>query len=127
MCGIVGIVERDLARPVPPEDLERMVRLLNHRGPDDEGRVLIPGVGLGMRRLSIVDLAGGQQPFANEDRSIRVVANGEIYNFETLKAELVTRGHRFESRSDMEVLAHAYEEYGEGFLTRVHGMFALAL
>src|SRR5215210_2366092 len=122
MCGIVGIVESDLSRPIVADELDRMVRTLVHRGPDDEGHVTLPGVGLGMRRLSIVDLAGGQQPFTNEDRSIHVVANGEIYNFETLKAELVTRGHRFESRSDIEVLAHAYEEYGEGFLTRVHGM-----
>ena len=127
MCGIVGIVERDLARPVPPGDVDRMVRTLNHRGPDDEGRVLLPGVGLAMRRLSIVDLAGGQQPFSNEDGSIQVVANGEIYNFESVKSELAARGHRFRTRSDIEVLAHAYEEYGEAFLSRVHGMFALAL
>ena len=86
MCGIVGIVERDLERPVPADDVERMVRTLNHRGPDEEGSVLMPGVGLGMRRLAIVDIAGGQQPFANEDGTIQVVANGEIYNFVEVKA-----------------------------------------
>jgi asparagine synthase (glutamine-hydrolysing) len=127
MCGIVGIVDRDLSRPVPEGELGRMVQTLVHRGPDDEGHVLLPGVALGMRRLAIVDLAGGQQPFGNEDGTIQVVGNGEIYNFESVKSELVARGHRFRSRSDIEVLVHAYEEYGEAFLSRIHGMFALAL
>jgi asparagine synthase (glutamine-hydrolysing) len=127
MCGIVGIVERDLQRPVPVADVERMVRTLHHRGPDEEGSVVLPGVGLAMRRLAIVDLAGGQQPFANEDGSIQLVANGEIYNFEEVKRELVARGHRFRSRADVEVLVHAYEEYGESFLARIRGMFALAI
>jgi asparagine synthase (glutamine-hydrolysing) len=127
MCGIVGIVERDLERPVAAGDVERMVRTLNHRGPDEEGSVLMPGVGLGMRRLAIVDIAGGQQPFANEDGTIQVVANGEIYNFVEVKEDLMARGHRFRSRSDVEVLVHAYEEFGEAFLSRIKGMFALAL
>jgi asparagine synthase (glutamine-hydrolysing) len=127
MCGIVGIIEHDLERPVPAGDVERMVRTLNHRGPDEEGSVLLPGVGLAMRRLSIVDIAGGQQPFANEDGTMQVVANGEIYNFPDVKRELIARGHKFRSRSDIEVLVHAYEEYGESFLTRIRGMFALAL
>ena len=127
MCGIVGIVERDLTRPVAEIDVQRMVRTLNHRGPDDEGSVLLPGVGLAMRRLAIVDIAGGQQPFANEDGSMQVVANGEIYNFGQVKDALAARGHRFRSRSDIEVLVHAYEEYGETFLQKIHGMFALAL
>ena len=127
MCGIVGIVERDLSRPVPAVDVQRMVRTLNHRGPDEEGSVLLPGVGLAMRRLSIVDIAGGQQPFANEDGTMQVVANGEIYNFPQVKQDLESRGHRFRSRSDIEVLVHAYEEWGEGFLSRIRGMFALAL
>ena len=127
MCGIVGIVERDLTRPVAEIDVQRMVRTLNHRGPDDEGSVLLPGVGLAMRRLAIVDIAGGQQPFANEDGSMQVVANGEIYNFNQVKDALAARGHRFRSRSDVEVLVHAYEEYGEAFLQKIHGMFALAL
>jgi asparagine synthase (glutamine-hydrolysing) len=127
MCGIVAIVERDPKRPVMPIDIDRMVRTLIHRGPDEEGTVALAGVGLGMRRLSIVDLAGGQQPFANEDGAIQLVANGEIYNCEELRRELAAHGHRFRSRSDIEVLVHAYEQWGEMFLARVGGMFALAL
>jgi asparagine synthase (glutamine-hydrolysing) len=127
MCGIVGIVERDLQRPVLNDEVERMVRTLVHRGPDEEGLVTLGGVGLGMRRLSFVDLAGGRQPFANEDGTIHVVANGEIYNFRELRSELEGRGHRFASRSDVEVIVHAYEEYGDAFLVRLRGMFALAI
>ncbi len=127
MCGIVGIVESDLSRPVPAEELTRMVRTLHHRGPDEEGSIRLAGVGLGVRRLSIVDLAGGQQPFSNETDSIRLVANGEIYNFPQLREELEACGHTFRSRSDIEVLVHAFEEWGEEFLTRLRGMFALAL
>jgi len=127
MCGIVGIIERDRERPVASAEVEQMVRTLRHRGPDEEGSVVLPGVGLAMRRLAIVDLAGGQQPFASEDGSIQLVANGEIYNFEEVKRDLVARGHRFRSRADVEVLVHAYEEYGEAFLSRIVGMFAFAL
>jgi asparagine synthase (glutamine-hydrolysing) len=127
MCGIVGIVDRDLARPVLRDEVERMVRTLHHRGPDEEGLVVAQGVGLGMRRLAIVDLTGGQQPVSNEDETIQVVANGEIYNFEEVRRELAARGHRFRSRVDVEVIAHAYEEYGEAFVERLRGMFALAL
>jgi asparagine synthase (glutamine-hydrolysing) len=127
MCGIVGIVESDLNRPVEPEELARMVQTLHHRGPDEEGSITLSGVGLGMRRLSIVDLAGGQQPFSNESESIQLVANGEIYNFPQLREELQAAGHSFRSRSDIEVLVHAYEEWGEQFLTRLRGMFAIAL
>ena len=128
MCGIVGIVEQDPGRPVAPADLERMVRMLHHRGPDEEGSITLPGVGLGMRRLAIVDLATGQQPILNETGDIKVVANGEIYNFHELQRELESHGHRFRSRrSDIEVLVHAYEQWGENFLERLRGMFALAL
>ena len=128
MCGIVGIVEQDPGRPVTPQDLQRMVRMLHHRGPDEEGSITLPGVGLGMRRLAIVDLAAGQQPILNEAGDIKVVANGEIYNFRELQHELESHGHRFRSRqSDIEVLVHAYEQWGEGFLERLRGMFALAL
>jgi asparagine synthase (glutamine-hydrolysing) len=128
MCGIVGIVERDPTRPVAPADLERMVRTLRHRGPDEEGSITLPGVGLGMRRLAIVDLASGQQPILNETGDIKVVANGEIYNFREIQRELEQRGHRFRSRnSDIEVLVHAYEQWGEEFLPRLRGMFALAI
>ena len=128
MCGIVGIVEQDPSRPVAPQDLERMVRMLHHRGPDEEGSITLPGVGLGMRRLAIVDLATGQQPILNETGDIKVVANGEIYNFHELQRELESHGHRFRSRnSDIEVLVHAYEQWGESFLERLRGMFALAI
>jgi asparagine synthase (glutamine-hydrolysing) len=127
MCGIVGIVESDLNRPVLPEELSRMVRMLHHRGPDEEGSIALPGVGLGMRRLSIVDVAGGQQPFSNETDTVQLVANGEIYNFPDLRRELEADGHTFRSRSDIEVLVHAYEQWGATFLTRLRGMFALAL
>jgi asparagine synthase (glutamine-hydrolysing) len=125
MCGIVGIVEPELGRSIPVAEVQRMVRTLNHRGPDEEGSVRLPGVALAMRRLSIVDLAGGQQPFTNEDGTIQVVANGEIYNFAEIRRELEQKGHSFRSRSDIEVLTHAYEEYGEEFLGRLRGMFAL--
>ena len=127
MCGIVGIVERDLTRTIPPGAVERMVRTLNHRGPDEEGSVNVPGVALAMRRLAIVDVSGGQQPFSNEDGTIHMVANGEIYNFESVKAELTAKGHRFRSRADVEVIVHAYEEWGPEFVTRIRGMFALAV
>src|SRR5918993_486353 len=128
MCGIVGIVERDLERPVVADDLARMVAMLHHRGPDEEGSVTLPGVGLGMRRLAIVDLAGGQQPILNETGDVKIVANGEIYNFRELQQELEGHGHTFHSRnSDIEVMVHAYEQWGEDFLVRLRGMFALAL
>ncbi len=104
-----------------------MVRTLVHRGPDEEGSVALEGVGLAMRRLAIVDLAGGQQPFTNETGDIQLVANGEIYNFPELKNDLESLGHRFRSRSDIEVLVHGYEQWGVGLLPRIRGMFALAL
>jgi asparagine synthase (glutamine-hydrolysing) len=127
MCGIVGIIERDPTRTIPPGAVERMVRTLNHRGPDEEGTVNVPGVALAMRRLAIVDVSGGQQPFSNEDGTIHMVANGEIYNFEGVKSELIAKGHRFRSRADVEVIVHAYEEWGAEFVRRLHGMFALAV
>jgi asparagine synthase (glutamine-hydrolysing) len=127
MCGIVGIVESDLSRPVHADELGSMVRMLVHRGPDDEGAVIRPGVGLGMRRLAIIDVATGQQPFGNEADDIQLVANGEIYNFRQLRDELRGLGHVIRTQSDIEVLVHAYEEWGIDFLTRVRGMFALAL
>src|SRR5687767_12723136 len=127
MCGIVGIVESDLSRPVLREDVGSMVQMLVHRGPDDEGMVTRSGVGLGMRRLAIVDLASGQQPFGNETDDIQLVANGEIYNFLELRRELQDLGHSIRTQSDIEVLVHAYEEWGLDFLSRLRGMFALAL
>jgi asparagine synthase (glutamine-hydrolysing) len=122
MCGIAGFVgagDRD--------QLERMVKLLVHRGPDDEGLFVAPGIGLGMRRLSIIDLPGGRQPIANEDETLRVVFNGEIYNFRELRSDLLRRGHRFRTQSDTEVLLHLYEESGPACVERLRGMFAFAL
>lgn len=128
MCGIAAIVERDPARVTPEGDLAGMVAALLHRGPDEEGRVCLPGAALGMRRLAIVDLATGQQPIANETGDIHIVANGEIYNFLELRHELEARGHRFRTRSsDIESMLHAYEEWGEDFPAHVRGMFAAAI
>ena len=127
MCGIVGLVESDPDRRVALDELQTMVRTLVHRGPDEEGSVALTGVGLAMRRLAIVDLAGGQQPFTNETGDIQLVANGEIYNFPDLKRELEGLGHQFRSRSDIEVLVHGYEQWGVDLLPRIRGMFALAL
>jgi len=128
MCGIAGIVNRDLEAPVAGADLTGMVRALTHRGPDGEGMVRLPGVALGMRRLAIVDVATGQQPIANEDGTVHIVANGEIYNFKDLQADLLARGHRFKSlASDIEVLVHGYEEWGEALPSRIRGMVAFAI
>src|SRR4029434_2260186 len=114
------LAERDRTRRVQADDLARRVRRLHHRGPDEEGSITLPGVGLGMRRLAIVDLAGGQQPILNETGALEIVANGEIYNFRELQRELEGHGHRFHSRnSDIEVLVHAYEQWGENFLVRL--------
>jgi asparagine synthase (glutamine-hydrolysing) len=104
-----------------------MVESLVHRGPDHGVAVARAGTALGMRRLAIVDVEGGRQPFTNENRTVWVVANGEIYNFEALKQTLSGLGHRFHTRSDIEVIPHAYEQWGEGFASRLHGMFAIAL
>ena len=107
--------------------LETMAATLTHRGPDSDGFHLDGPVGLAARRLSIIDLEGGDQPIANEDGSVHVVQNGEIYNHEELRAELARVGHTFRTRCDTEVLVHAYEEWGDAFARRLRGMFALAL
>jgi asparagine synthase (glutamine-hydrolysing) len=127
MCGIAAIAARDAVAPISPDALDPMVASLLHRGPDESGTVFKPGAALGMRRLSIVDVVHGHQPFANEDGSIVAIANGEIYNFMTVRRELEARGHVFHTRSDIEVIPHAYEEWGPHFVTRLHGMFAIAL
>jgi asparagine synthase (glutamine-hydrolysing) len=122
MCGIAGIVGR-MDRGV----LERMLDTLVHRGPDDSGVWIGPEVGIGMRRLAIIDLAGGHQPMTNEDESLRIVFNGEIYNHRSLRKELEGRGHRFKTRSDTEAILHLYEERGERCVEGLRGMFALAI
>jgi len=127
MCGIAGIISLDGGSEPTVTQLEAMCDTLVHRGPDDEGIEVRGGVGLGMRRLSIIDLAGGRQPIFNEDRSVRLIFNGEIYNFRELRKELLDRGHRFSSRTDGEVIVHLWEEQGKGFLARLNGMFAFAL
>src|SRR6266496_695258 len=111
MCGITGMIGRD-GEMVNAEQVRRMTDTIVHRGPDDEGIHLRGNVGLGMRRLSIIDLAGGHQPIYNEDGTVAVVFNGEIYNFLELRQELVARGHQFRTRSDTEVIVHLYEEMG---------------
>jgi asparagine synthase (glutamine-hydrolysing) len=124
MCGIAG---KAGAAPVAEAEILRMCNAIAHRGPDDWGTFVEGGVGLGMRRLSIVDLAGGHQPMSNEDGSVVVVFNGEIYNFPSLHDEIVAKGHRFKTRCDTEALVHLYEEYGEGMVARLRGMFAFAI
>jgi len=127
MCGIAGQLFFDQTRPVRHEELSRMVNTLVHRGPDDEGYFVQDSVGLGMRRLAIIDLTAGQQPIANEDRSIWVVLNGEIYNFPDLRHRLLQKGHIFRTNSDTEVLVHLYEEEGDEFPRSLNGMYAFAL
>jgi asparagine synthase (glutamine-hydrolysing) len=124
MCGIVGMVGPGAGAEA---ELARMCDAIRHRGPDDWGTFAEEGVGLGMRRLSIIDLAGGHQPIANEDGSVQLILNGEIYNHEALRRELVARGHSFRTRTDTEVLVHLYEDEGERMLQRLRGMFAFAL
>jgi asparagine synthase (glutamine-hydrolysing) len=125
MCGICGIVSSEGAPDL--EAVRRMNATLVHRGPDDEGTFNRGPVALAARRLSIIDLDHGHQPIANEDGSVVVVQNGEIYNYRELKRELETRGHRFATECDTEVLVHLYEEHGDGFVERLRGMFAIAL
>ncbi len=127
MCGIVGIVHSDPARPVPPAVIRRMCEAIRHRGPDDEGAYVDRNVGLGMRRLSIIDLAGGRQPIFNEDQSKVIVFNGEIYNYRELRRGLIAQGHVFATQGDTEVILHLYEQYGPECVQRLRGMFAFAI
>ena len=127
MCGIVGIVDLELRREISRQMLMRMNDAQHHRGPDDGGYHIAPGVGLGHRRLSIIDLSTGKQPLYNEDGSVVVVFNGEIYNYQELISELTPLGHLFKTRSDTEVIVHAWEAWGVECLARFRGMFAFAL
>jgi len=127
MCGICGIVYAASQRPVSRSTLQRMTEILRHRGPDDSGFYVAPGIGLGFRRLSIVDLNTGRQPIANEDGSVVVICNGEIYNHLELRQRLVAAGHRFSTASDTEVIVHLYEDHGTDLLRHLRGMFAFAL
>lgn len=127
MCGIVGIFDTRGAGTVDRALLDKMNQSQFHRGPDEGGLFVEPGVGLGHRRLSIIDLSSGQQPLFNEDGSVVVVFNGEIYNFQELVPELQAAGHVFRTRSDTEVIVHAWEEWGEACVERLRGMFAFAI
>src|SRR3989475_6494918 len=127
MCGIAGILYREREKPVSAERLRRMCTALKQRGPDDEGLWVQGAVGLGMRRLSIIDLSGGRQPIFNEDGSKVIVFNGEIYNYQDLRRDLVGRGHAVRSRSDTETVLHLYEELGPDCVTPLRGMFAFAV
>src|SRR5947199_10782928 len=127
MCAIVGIVKLDPRERVEEERLKRMRDVLRRRGPDGAGRWIGGPVGLGHRRLAIVDVAGGHQPMANEDQTVWIVFNGEIYNHAELRPELEARGHRYRTRSDTETILHLYEEEGERCVERRRGMFAFAV
>jgi len=127
MCGIAGYFDLEKHRAVDESLLVAMRDSVRHRGPDDDGLHVEPGVGLGHRRLSIIDLSGGHQPCYNEDSSVVVVYNGEIYNFRDIVDELTALGHTFRSKCDTEVLVHAWEEWGEASVERYNGMFAFAL
>ncbi|MBI5787291.1 MAG: asparagine synthase (glutamine-hydrolyzing) [Candidatus Schekmanbacteria bacterium] len=122
MCGICGIIGE-----YQKETLERMCNVISHRGPDDFGYYHDSIAGLGHRRLSIIDLSGGHQPMTNEDRSLWLVFNGEIYNYQGITQELISKGHTFQTRSDTETILHAYEEYGTECVKKMRGMFAFAL
>src|SRR5437764_14134579 len=117
MCGIAGIVTNETGG-VDTATIHRMCQTIVHRGPDDDGIYVKDGVGLGMRRLSIIDIAGGHQPVFNEDKTIWIVFNGEIYNFAELRPDLERRGHTFYTHSDTEVIVHLYEEYGSQCLQK---------
>ena len=132
MCGITGFIDLWSTSSARDDDsraatLDSMCRVIWHRGPDDQGVMLEDGVALGMRRLSIIDLAGGHQPISNEDNSVTIVFNGEIYNYRELQKTLQSRGHRFVTNSDTETIVHAYEEFGASCLDQLRGMFAFAI
>src|SRR5882724_4680302 len=127
MCGIVGIWDSQGQRAIERSQLLRMNEVQHHRGPDETGVHMAPGIALGHKRLSIIDLATGQQPLFDEDGSVVVVYNGEIYNYLELIPELTALGHVFRTRSDTEVIVHAWEAWGEACVERFRGMFAFAL
>src|SRR5690348_1715434 len=127
MCGICGQYNFGTLEPVRRHDLEAMTRSIVHRGPDDEGYYFEGALGLGFRRLSIIDLGGGHQPMSDQAESVWVVFNGEIYNFPELRRELEAKGHVFCTSSDTEVIVHGYKQWGDEVLNRLNGMFGLAI
>ncbi len=127
MCGIAGKLAHDREARVTEREIARMIAPIAHRGPDAEGVHLDRQVGLGHRRLSIIDLASGDQPMSNEDGTVWIVFNGEIYNFKSLREELFAAGHTLKTHSDTEVIVHLYEDLGEECVSRLRGMFAFAI
>ncbi|MGH8671016.1 MAG: asparagine synthetase B, partial [Burkholderiales bacterium] len=127
MCGIVGVFQTRNRGEIDRTLVERMNQVQFHRGPDEGGLHFEPGIGLGHRRLSIIDLSTGQQPLFNEDGSVAVVFNGEIYNFQELFDELKAAGHVFRTRSDTEAIVHGWEQWGEDCVKRFRGMFAFVI
>ena len=127
MCGIAGILDLRGQREPDRAALERMTQRILHRGPDEDGYFFAPGIGIGQRRLSIVGLADGQQPIYNEDRTVAVMYNGELFDYPEQKAALEARGHTFRTHSDTELLVHLYEDFGEGMFEHLHGQFAFAI
>src|SRR5437879_5157735 len=126
MCGICGKLQLQASRPRPAdvECLQRMMQAMHHRGPDDEGMYISGKIALGHKRLRIIDLKTGKQPICNEDGTVWVVYNGEIYNFKELTSYLVGKGHRFRTATDTEVIVHLYEELGEELVQKLQGMFS---
>src|SRR3954447_1591723 len=127
MCGIAGIIDLAGQRTVPEGAIQRMSRALLHRGPDEEGFLIRPGLALASRRLSIVGLADGQQPMSNEDRNVFVVFNGELFDHVEPRRELEKRGHRFATHCDTEIIPHLWEEHQEEMWEKLRGQFAIAL
>src|SRR5262245_28870391 len=127
MCGICGIYHYATDAPVPRRLVESMAASMRHRGPDDDGFLVQGPIGLGFRRLSIIDLETGHQPISNEDESRWVILNGEIYNYRDLRLQLDAAGHRFRTRSDTETIVHGHEEWGADVTSRLNGIFGFAV
>ena len=127
MCGICGQIKIASDEPVDQKTIRRMAQTIFHRGPDDDGYFFDGSVGLGFRRLSIIDLSGGHQPMADAEKSIWLVFNGEIYNYKELRAELEARGHKFQTSSDTEVIIYGYKEWGLDVFNHLNGMFGVAI
>ena len=124
MCGFVGYINKEKDKT---ETIKKMADLIAHRGPDSEGYYCDKNIALGFRRLSIIDLKSGSQPIYNEDKTKVIIFNGEIYNFESLKEELIKEGHKFTTKTDTEVLLHGYEQWQEKLLDKLRGMFAFVI
>ena len=127
MCGICGQIKIASDEPVDQQTIRRMAQTIFHRGPDDDGYFFDGPVGLGFRRLSIIDLSGGHQPMADAEESVWIVFNGEIYNYQELRAELESHGHKFRTNSDTEVIIHGYKQWGNNVFNHLNGMFGVAI